>query len=127
MEDNEEVPLDNPTEVGTSLILMNTDDQKSSTKPLFTHNFLIDNSLALLIMDNGSQENLVSQELVDRLQLTTTPHPKPYHIGWVQKYGPRLPVSQCCLVTFAIGEFKDTILYDVSPLDCSDLLLGIPY
>jgi len=95
--------------------------------PLFTHNCQIKNSLALLIMDNGSQKNLVSQELVDRLKLTTTPHPKPYHLGWVQKDGPRLLVSKQCLVTFAIGAFHDNVLYNVSPLDCSDLLLGIPY
>jgi len=88
VENNEEVPLDNPTEVDPSLILMNTDEQNSSTQPLFTHNFQINNSLALLIVDNGSQKNLVSQELVDRLQLTTTPHPKPYHLGWVRKDGP---------------------------------------
>jgi len=36
-------------------------------------------------------------------------------------------VSQHCVVTFAIGQFKDTLLCDVSPLDCSDLLQGIPY
>ena len=78
-------------------------------------------------MDNGSQKNLVSQELVNHLHLVTTPHPKPYHLIWVQKNGPFLLVSQCCLVTFAIGQFKDTVLYDVSPLDSSDLLLDIPY
>ena len=31
------------------------------------------------------------------------------------------------MVTFAIVQFKDTVLGDVSPLDCLDLLLGIPY
>ena len=127
MEDNEEVPLDNPTEVDPSLILMNTDDKNSSIQPLFTHNFQIKNSLALLIMDNGNQKKLVSEELVDHVQLTTTPHPKPCHLGWVQKDGPRLLVSQRCLVTFAIGEFKDNVICDVSPIDCSYLLLGIPY
>lgn len=78
-------------------------------------------------MDNGSQKNLVSQELVNRLKLITSPHPQPYQLGWVQKEGPRILVSQSCLVTFAIGQFKDTVLCDVSPLDCADLLLGLPY
>ena len=36
-------------------------------------------------------------------------------------------VTQCCVVTFSIGKFHDYVLYDVSPLDCVDLLLGIPY
>ena len=115
MEDNEEVPLDKLTEVNPSLILMNTDEKNSSTQPLFTHNCQIKNSLALLIMDNNNQKNLVSQELVNSLQLTITPHPKPYHLGWVKKDGPWLLVSQLCLVTFAIGVFQDNVLCDVSP------------
>lgn len=64
---------------------------------------------------------------MNRLKLVTTPHPQPYQLGWVQKDGPHILVSQRCLVTFAIGQFKDTVLCDVSPLDCSDLLLGLPY
>ena len=78
-------------------------------------------------MDNGSQKNLVSQALVNCLNLVTTPHPHPYQLGWVQKDGPCLLVYEQCLVTFAIGQFKDIVLCDVSPLDCLDLLLGIPY
>jgi len=69
----------------------------------------------------------VSQDLVERLCLPTTPHPHPYQLGWVRKDGPRLTISQCCAVTFAIGPFRDTVVCDVSPLDCADLLLGIPY
>lgn len=38
VEANDEVQLDNPTEVDPSLILMNIDEQNSSTQPLFTHN-----------------------------------------------------------------------------------------
>ena len=106
---------------------MTQEDTKSSTQPPFTHNCQIKNSLALLIMDNGSQKNLVSQALVNRLNLVTTPHPHPYYLGWVQKDGPHILLSERFLVTFSIGQFKDTILYDVSPLDCSYLLLGIPY
>jgi len=121
----EEVSLENPTQVDPSLTLMA--HEESSAHPLFTHNCQIKNSLALLIMDNGSQKNLVSQELVNRLKLITTPHPQPYQLGWVQKEGPRILVSQRCLVTFAIGQFKDTVICDVSPLDCADLLLGLPY
>lgn len=103
------------------------DNDSSTPAPLFTHKCQIKNVLATLILDNGNQKNLVAQDLVTRLSLPTTPHPAPYHLGWVQKDGPRLMVSQRCAVTFAIGPFRDTILCDVSPLDCADLLLGIPY
>ena len=36
-------------------------------------------------------------------------------------------VMQHCVVTFAIGPFRDSVLFDVSLLDCLDILLGIPY
>ena len=106
---------------------MTTEDPNSATQPLFIHNCQIKDSLALLIMDNGSHKNMVSQELVNCLHLITTPHQNPYHIGWVQKDGPLLLVSQRCLVTFSIGQFKDTVLCDISPLDFLDLVLDIPY
>jgi hypothetical protein len=48
-------------------------------------------------------------------------HLAPYQLSWVQKEGPRLTVSQCCVVTFVIGPFWDTVVCDVSPLDCVDL------
>jgi len=53
--------------------------------------------------------------------------PSPYQLGWVLKDGPRLMVTWRCAVTFAIGPFRDSVLCDVSPLDCADFLLGIPY
>jgi hypothetical protein len=47
VEDTEEVPLDNPTEVDPSLILMTQEDSNAYTQPLFTHNCQIKNTLAL--------------------------------------------------------------------------------
>jgi hypothetical protein len=106
---------------------MTHEDSNSSPQPIFTHNYQIKNTLTLPIMDNGSQKQLVSQDLANRLNLVTTPYPQPYQLGWVQNDGPRLLVSKRCLVTFSIGQFKYIVLCDVSPLDCVDLLLGIPY
>jgi hypothetical protein len=106
---------------------MTANEPGTTTIPLFTHNFQIKHESATPIMDNGSQKNLVSQDLVQCLQLPTTPHPSPYQLGWVQNVIPRLIVSRCCAVTFAIGPFRDTVTCDVSPLDCVDLLLCLPY
>ena len=72
------VSLENPTEVDPSLILMTANAPNTSVTPLFTHNCQIKHELATLILDNGSQKNLVSQDLVARLCLPTTPHPHPY-------------------------------------------------
>lgn len=70
---------------------------------------------------------MVSHELVQCLQLPTTLHPHPYQLGWVQQGGPRIQVSTQCAITFTIGPFHDVVTCDVAPLDCTDLLLGIPY
>ena len=37
-----------------------------------------------MIMDNGIQKNFVSEDLVKKLSLVTTPHPQPYNIGWMK-------------------------------------------
>jgi hypothetical protein len=71
----EVVSFDNPTKSNPSLILMETNELGTSTIPLFTHNFHIKHELATLIMDNDSQNNLISQALVQFLQLPTTSHP----------------------------------------------------
>jgi hypothetical protein len=72
------VSLDNPTEVDPSLILMTTNELDVSNIPLFTHNCHIKHELDTLILDNGSQMNLIAQNLVTRLNLPTTLHPTPY-------------------------------------------------
>ena len=94
---------------------------------MFTHNCQIKHELDTLILDNGSQKNLIAQDLVQSLQLQTTPHREPYQLGWVQKEGSHLTVSRCCAVTFSIGPFWDIVVSEVSPLDCADMLLGLPY
>jgi hypothetical protein len=101
------ISLTNPTKVDPSLILMTTPEPNLHNVPLFTHNCQIKNDLATLILDNGSQRNLISQELVQHLQLPTTPHPDPYHLGWVQKGGPHITIARCCTITFTIGPFRD--------------------
>ena len=78
------------------------------------------------IVDNESQKNLISAEVVKRLKLLTTPHPQPYNIGWLSE-GWDLRVSQQCRLPYAIKPFKDEVLCDVAPLEVCDVLLGQPY
>jgi hypothetical protein len=61
--------------------------------PIFTHNCQIKHKFTNIILENDNQTNLVSQELVQHLQLPTTPHPDPYQLGWVQREGPRITIS----------------------------------
>jgi hypothetical protein len=61
----EPISLENPTATNPSFLLMATDSNATSISPHFTHNFQIKQSLAMLIIDNGSQNNLVAQDLVN--------------------------------------------------------------
>ena len=47
-------------------------------------------TLCDLIIDSGSQENIISKDVVERLQLETKTHPNPYPIGWVKVGGIRV-------------------------------------
>nr|AAX95158.1 retrotransposon protein, putative, Ty3-gypsy sub-class [Oryza sativa Japonica Group]ABA92365.1 retrotransposon protein, putative, Ty3-gypsy subclass [Oryza sativa Japonica Group] len=49
--------------------------------------FVINNRRALVIIDGGSCNNLVSSDLVKKLGLTTRTHPHPYHIQWLNDSG----------------------------------------
>ena len=48
-----------------------------------------------LIIDNGSINNLVSTEMVEKLGLKKIPHPTPYRVGWIQK-GHQVLVNEQC-------------------------------
>jgi hypothetical protein len=36
-----------------------------------------------VIVDSGSTNNLVSTEMVEKLELETTDHPRPYKVSWL--------------------------------------------
>jgi hypothetical protein len=78
------------------------------------------------IVDSGSQKNLISAEVVKWLDLPMTPHPQPNTIGWLCQ-GRDLCVSQQCHLPYDINPFKDEVMYDISPLEVCDVLLGQPY
>jgi hypothetical protein len=78
------------------------------------------------IVDSGSQNNIISVEIIKRMTLPTMPHPQPYTIGWLRQ-GSDLHVSQQCRLSYDIKPFKDEVLCDVSPLEVCDVLLGQPY
>jgi hypothetical protein len=79
-----------------------------------------------VIIDSGSTDNLVSTEMVEKLELETTALPKPYKVSWLQK-GHQVMVTKQCLVEFKIGGYRDEILCDVIPMDVCHILLGRPW
>jgi hypothetical protein len=69
-----------------------------------------------MIIDSGSIDNLVSTEMVEKLELETTTHRSPYKFSWLQK-GHQVMVSQQCKVEFKTGGYKYEIPCDVIPMD----------
>ena len=77
-------------------------------------------------IDNGSTDNLVSTEMVEKLSLKRTKHHVPYNVSWLHK-GHQILVCEQCEVDFQIGHYKDKILCDVMPMDVCHILLGRPW
>jgi hypothetical protein len=79
-----------------------------------------------VIVDSGSVDNLLSTEMVEKMELETVSHPIPYKVSWLQK-GHQVTITKQCLVEFNIGGYKDEILCDVIPMDVFHILLGRPW
>ena len=79
------------------------------------------------LFDSGSQANLISQDLVKKLNLETIPNPKPYPFGWIRN-NTNLQVTRKRVLLFSITtNFIDEVELDVVPLDISRIVLGSPY
>jgi hypothetical protein len=76
-----------------------------------------------VILDSGSTDNLVSTEMVEKLEFERVANPSPYKVSWLQK-GHQVVVTKQCLVEFKIRGDRDEILFDVIPMDVYHLLLG---
>jgi hypothetical protein len=74
----------------------------------------IENRVCNLIIDGGSCENVISQEVVNKL-------------SWLEK-GNDIKVTTRCLVNFSIRKkFQDVVMCDVVKMDACHLLLGRPW
>ena len=78
-----------------------------------------------MIIDGGSCANVASALLVEKLQLPTLKHPKPYKLQWLNDSG-EVKVQKQVLVSFSIGKYHDEVLCDVVPMYASHILLGKP-
>ena len=79
------------------------------------------------IVDPGSQKNLISEALVQKLGLKTVKHPKPYPLGWIQKEAGLSVVNQCSFRFTLHESYIDEVTCDVVPLDVYQVILGNPY
>ena len=93
---------------------------------LFQTYFAVKERRSRVIIDNKSCNNLASLELVEKLGLTTRPHPHPYYIQWVNSYD-RIKVTEIAHIEFSIGFYKGSLDFDIVPLQVCQLLLGKPW
>jgi hypothetical protein len=79
-----------------------------------------------IIIDGGSFKNLASVEMLEKVSLTTRPHPHPYHIQWFNNSG-KVKVTCTIHVHFTIAAYADCVECDVVPMQACALLLGQPW
>ncbi|KAA8521664.1 hypothetical protein F0562_012346 [Nyssa sinensis] len=116
-----------------SLIAMPKETSSSSPatidekEELFNVRIQIKQEVIGAIVDTGSQKNLISTSLVQKLGLDTIPHPKPYPLGWIQK-DMELRIDRQCTFRFAItNQFIDEITCEVVPINICQVIFGSPY
>jgi hypothetical protein len=69
---------------------------------------------------------VASTILVEKLNLPTLKHSRPYKLQWLNDCG-EVRVDRQVLVTFSIGKYLDEVLCDVVPMDAGHILLGRPW
>jgi len=87
---------------------------------------MIKDKLCRIVVDNGSCNNIASQELVERLRLKQQRHLSPYKMQWLNECG-ALRVTNVVTVPFSIGRYNDQVECDVVPMQACQLLLGRPW
>ncbi|KAL1190151.1 RNA-directed DNA polymerase-like protein [Cardamine amara subsp. amara] len=121
-----------PAAVGEMLVARRTlsvqihPDGREQRENLFHTRCVVQNKVCTLIVDGGSCTNAAKEEMVTKLNLKTTPHPRPYQLQWLNNKG-ALTVSQQVLVKLSIGKYEDELLCDVIPMKSSHVLLGRPW
>lgn len=79
------------------------------------------------LFDSGSHNNLISTELVKKMNMETEPHHKLYPLGWITK-DVGLQVTRKCIFRFPITtNFIDEVELDVVPLVILGIVLGSSY
>ncbi|XP_010527728.1 PREDICTED: uncharacterized protein LOC104805025 [Tarenaya hassleriana] len=86
----------------------------------------VQGKVCILIIDGGSCTNVASTSLVEKLNLSTTKHPRPYKLQWLNDSGETRVFKQV-RVPFRIGKYEDEVLCDVVPMQAGHMLLGRPW
>ncbi|XP_016734050.1 uncharacterized protein [Gossypium hirsutum] len=131
-ESNSEVEedLEQPVEgellvVKRSLSLQSVEDEQQREN-IFHSRCQVQGKVCSIIIDGGSCTNVASTLMVEKLGLSTTKHPNPYKLQWLNDGG-ELKLTKQVLVSFSIGKYSDEVLCDALPMHAGHLLLGRPW
>jgi hypothetical protein len=100
--------------------------EQNQRHTLFQTKCVIKERSCRMIIDGGSCNNLPSSKMVEKLALSTKPHPHPYHIQWLNNSG-KAKVMRLVRINFAIGSYHDVVECDVMPMQACHILLGRPW
>jgi hypothetical protein len=96
--------------------------KSSQRKALFRTACKVQGKCCKVVIDNGSTDNIVSTEMVEKLNLKKVKHPTPYKVSWMHK-GHQLLVTKHSDFDFQIGSYKDKVTCDIMPMDVCHVLL----
>ncbi|KAL5846144.1 hypothetical protein ACOSQ3_009668 [Xanthoceras sorbifolium] len=101
---SEEIPEVNQADTKLALMANPTESMNvDHREELFHMNIQVKQSVVEAIIDSGSQKILISETLVQKMGLDTTPRPKPYTLGWIQK-DVDMRIMKHCTFQFAITD-----------------------
>ena len=102
------------------------DDLEQQRENIFHTRCHVNNKVCSMIIDGGSCTNMASTTLVEKLNLPTLKHSRPYKLQWLNDCR-GVKVNKQVLVSFSIGRYKDEVLCDVVPMHAGHILLGRPW
>ncbi|RDY11947.1 hypothetical protein CR513_03316, partial [Mucuna pruriens] len=94
------------------------------------HNFHtrchINDKVCSMIIDSGSCTNVASTIIVEKINLQTAKHTRPYKVQWRSVIG-EVKVDKQAPVPFTIENYKDEVLCDVVLMEVGHIPLGYPW
>ena len=128
MEDETQLDVDKDELLVLRRVLYTQDTpyDKAQRQMIFLSRYTIQDKVYNFIIDGGSCTNVASTILIEKLDIPTIPHPKPYSFKWLNDSND-IKVTKHALISFSIGKkYRDNVLGDVMPLSACHVLLGRP-
>ncbi|XP_019052158.1 PREDICTED: uncharacterized protein LOC109114263, partial [Nelumbo nucifera] len=107
-------------------LMLSQKNRDDTRHRLFHTRCMVQGQLFELIIDSGNQENIISRDVVKKLQLIPEKQPNPYTIGWIKEVG-GVRVDERYKVPFSIGKYTNEVYCDIVDMDACHILFGRPW